>query len=42
VRAGHILTSRGAGTAIAFALELIRLLVGDDAAAEVARQIVLS
>lgn len=42
VIAGRIVTSRGAGTAIAFALELIRLLRGEDAAAEVARQIVLS
>lgn len=38
----RIITSRGAGTAIAFALELIRLLRGDDAAVEVARQIVLA
>ncbi|MEN3026195.1 MAG: DJ-1 family glyoxalase III [Chlorobiota bacterium] len=42
VVAGTVVTSRGAGTAIAFALELIRLLRGSDVAAEVARQIVLS
>lgn len=42
VIAGRIVTSRGVGTAIAFALELVRLLRGEEAAAEVARQIVLS
>ncbi len=42
VVADRIITSRGAGTAIAFALELIRLLRGEEAAVEVARQIVLS
>jgi DJ-1 family protein len=42
VIADRIVTSRGAGTAIAFALELIRILRGDDAVVEVSRQIVLS
>jgi 4-methyl-5(b-hydroxyethyl)-thiazole monophosphate biosynthesis len=41
VVADRIITSRGVGTALAFALELIRLLRGEEAAAEVARQIVL-
>ncbi len=41
VVADRIVTSRGVGTALAFALELIRLLRGEEAAAEVARQIVL-
>lgn len=42
VVAGRVVTSRGAGTAVAFALELVRLLRGEEAAMEVARQIVLS
>ncbi|GBD06647.1 Molecular chaperone Hsp31 and glyoxalase 3 [bacterium HR21] len=41
VVADRIITSRGVGTALAFALELIRLLRGEEVAAEVARQIVL-
>ncbi|MCS7170440.1 MAG: DJ-1/PfpI family protein, partial [Candidatus Kapabacteria bacterium] len=41
VVADRIVTSRGAGTAIAFALELVRILRGDTAAAEVAQSIVL-
>ncbi|MBE2215798.1 MAG: DJ-1/PfpI family protein [Opitutaceae bacterium] len=36
VRHGHIITSRGAGTAVPFALELIRALVDDAAAKKVA------
>lgn len=40
VRSGSIITSRGAGTAIPFALELIRALKGDAAAESVAEGIV--
>ena len=40
VRDGHIITSRGAGTAIPFAIELIRILKGDADADSVAKGIV--
>ena len=36
VRDGRIITSRGAGTAVPFALEIIRALEDDDAAKSVA------
>jgi 4-methyl-5(b-hydroxyethyl)-thiazole monophosphate biosynthesis len=36
---GNILTSRGAGTAIPFALEIIRVLCSEDAAQKVAASI---
>ncbi|RME83979.1 MAG: DJ-1/PfpI family protein [Zetaproteobacteria bacterium] len=39
---GLVVTSRGPGTAIPFALALIRLLVGENRAEEVAREIVYS
>jgi 4-methyl-5(b-hydroxyethyl)-thiazole monophosphate biosynthesis len=37
---GNIVTSRGAGTAVEFAAELTRLLVGEEAANEILRRIV--
>ena len=37
---GNITTSRGMGTAIAYSLELIRLLKGEEAAAELKTAIV--
>ena len=40
VRSGHIITSRGAGTAIPFGIELIRVLEGDKTADSVAKGIV--
>jgi 4-methyl-5(b-hydroxyethyl)-thiazole monophosphate biosynthesis len=36
VRDGNIITSRGVGTALAFALELVRVLVGNEKAEELA------
>lgn len=39
IRDGNVVTSRGAGTAIPFALEIIRALISDDAAAKVAAAI---
>jgi 4-methyl-5(b-hydroxyethyl)-thiazole monophosphate biosynthesis len=39
VRDGIVITSRGAGTAIPFALEIIRTLVSDSAAKQVAKSI---
>jgi len=36
---GELVTSRGAGTALEFSLELVRLLAGPDKAAEVAKQV---
>jgi 4-methyl-5(b-hydroxyethyl)-thiazole monophosphate biosynthesis len=36
---GNIITSRAAGTAIAFSLEVIRYLAGDDSAARIAKNI---
>lgn len=41
VTEGNLVTSQGAGTAVQFALELVRLLAGDDKAAEVARSMML-
>jgi protein deglycase len=41
VRDGRIITARGAGTAMDFALELIRCLCGDDEAASVAAGIMV-
>ena len=38
---GKLITSRGAGTAMAFALELARILCGEDTAAQVARDILV-
>lgn len=38
---GKILTSRGAGTAVAFGLALVTLLAGEDASAEVAAAIMV-
>ena len=37
---GHIITSRGMGTAIPFALEIIRTFQGDEAAEKLAKSIV--
>ena len=37
---GHIITSRGLGTAIPFALEIIRTFQGDEAAEKLAKSIV--
>ena len=37
---GNIITSRGVGTAIAFALKLIEVLVGEDKSREIAEAIV--
>ena len=39
---GRLVTSRGVGTAPAFALKLVELLVGADKAAEVARSVLLA
>ena len=36
---GHVITSRGAGTALDFGLEVVRRLFSADQAAEVARSI---
>ncbi len=41
VREGRIITSRGAGTAMDFALELVRCLCGDEEAASVAAAIMV-
>jgi 4-methyl-5(b-hydroxyethyl)-thiazole monophosphate biosynthesis len=41
VRADRIITSQGAGTAIEFALELVRALVGDAKAAELERAMIV-
>ena len=41
VRDGNVITGTSAGCAIAFALELIRALKGDEAAAQVENQIVI-
>jgi len=41
VRDGRLITGTSAGCAVSFGLELIRALKGDDAAAEIARQIVI-
>jgi protein deglycase len=38
---GNVITSRGAGTAVAFGLALVRLLFGEPAANEVARAIMV-
>jgi protein deglycase len=38
---GNVITSRGAGTAVAFGLALVRLLFGEPAADEVSRAIML-
>ncbi len=40
VRDGHIITSRGAGTALEFAFELVRALEGNEKAAEVSERMV--
>ena len=40
MRSGTIITSRGVGTAIPFALEIIAALLGQDKADEIARSIV--
>ncbi len=40
VRDGNVVTSRGAGTAVEFALELVRILVDDATADDIARRIV--
>lgn len=42
VRDGNIITSRGVGTAIDFALEFVRVLVSEDAAEKLAAAIVYS
>lgn len=39
VRDGNVITSRGAGTAVPFALEIVRALLGDEAAQNVAASI---
>jgi protein deglycase len=41
VRDGKILTSRGAGTAMAFSLELVRILFGEEKASSIARSIMV-
>jgi 4-methyl-5(b-hydroxyethyl)-thiazole monophosphate biosynthesis len=41
VRDGNVITSRGAGTAIPFALEIIKVLLSEDAAKDVATAICL-
>ncbi len=41
VHDGHILTSRGPGTALEFSLTIVRLLLGADAAAKVAEPMLL-
>ena len=41
VKHGNVITGTSAGCAIAFALELIRALKGDTAAAQVQNQIVI-
>ena len=40
VKSGKLVTSRGPGTAMEFAIELVRELCGDDAADTVAKQVV--
>ncbi|MBM3975832.1 MAG: DJ-1/PfpI family protein [Planctomycetes bacterium] len=42
VVAGRIVTSQGPGTALEFALELVRLLVGSDKSAELERAMIVS
>lgn len=42
VRDGHIITSKGPGTAMEFALALVGTLLGGDAAAELKRSMVVS
>jgi 4-methyl-5(b-hydroxyethyl)-thiazole monophosphate biosynthesis len=42
VRDGNLITSRGVGTAIPFALEVVRYLKGDELSAHLAKDILLS